>query len=159
MTIREEPPSIEIASLVSSAFLASPVFAGIDEIRYKLDAILGSMEKGRTLVAREEVAMGSITLFPPNPKSPCETFHSNPSFGLLAVDSARSGHGIARELIAAVEELAARIGHEAITLSVTQRGQLLIDFYGRLGFRALGEFQWPEAVDPSLIMIKSLRAD
>lgn len=157
MTIREELPSIEIASLVSKAFLASPVFVGVDEARYQPASILRLMESGRTLVARAESAIGSITLFPVNPECPCEAFRSNPSFGLLAVDPAHHGRGIARDLIAAVEELAAQEGHKAIALSVTQRGQSLIDFYRRLGYMAIGEFHWPAAIDPSRILIKSLQ--
>ena len=43
-----------------------------------------------------------------------------------------------------------------VALSVTQRGADLIAWYERRGYRRLAEFHWPEARDPSWIMVKRL---
>lgn len=143
---------IGTAHFISRRFLASPIFAGIDEVRYQPERIIESMRRGRTFVALAKVLVGSITLFPPDPTSACETLRDHPSFGLLAVDASLGGRGIGRALI----EFAESDSGGRIALSVTSRGQELIAFYERLGYRRVGTFQWPGAIDESCIMSKQL---
>jgi predicted N-acetyltransferase YhbS len=148
-----DEPDPDAATLVSRAFLASPVFAGIDESRYSPEAILRSMGKGRTLTCRDQGELvGSITLYPVDPESPCGTFRDYPSFGLVAVHPDWTRQGIALALIADIEEQAG----PGLALSVTQRGEDLIAFYRRLGYREVETFHWPGAIDPSLIMLKRM---
>lgn len=140
------------AEFISRCFLASPVFARIDEVRYQPERIIESMRKGRTFVAYDETLVGSITLYPPDSTSACPVFRDHPSFGLLAVDGSMCGRGIGRRL---VDFIGGEAGKQ-IALSVTSRGQELIAFYERLGYRQSGTFHWPGAIDESCIMTKQL---
>jgi len=160
---RKMPVSIEdlternvasVASMISRAFLASPVFAGVEEHRYSPEAIERRLANGRTLLAIDgDALLGSVTLFPANPNSPCKAFRDSPQVGLLAVAPEAGGRGIGSLLMDAIEVEA---GAPEIALSVTKRGSELIAFYRRRGYEPVEDFHWPEALDPSLIMRKKL---
>lgn len=137
--------------MTSHAFLASPVFAGIDEARYQPEVILGVITKQPTLVALEaDGLLGSVSFFESNESSPCPIFRRHPSFGLLAVDPTAKGHGMGTKLI----EVAEAHAQKRLALSVTLRGTQLIDFYERLGYEKVQVFHWPGVPDASQIMLK-----
>lgn len=156
-TLADAESLSEIAELVSRAFLTSTVFAGLEATRYAPPAILGKLKKGETLVAAQGGRLiGSVTLFPPHLESPCEPFRDAPQVGLLAVAPEIGGTGVGRSLMRAVEDRARELGYDQLALSVTQRGDSLIDLYRRLGYQEVAVFHWPEAIDPSLIFCKSI---
>lgn len=146
-----------LADLASRAFLASPLFSGIDEERYTVSKIRASFSGGRPLVAVEDgKPVGTVTLFPPEPGSACEAFKTSPHLGLMAVDPAAGNRGVGTRLIEAVEELAQSTGFSTLALSVTSRGDELIHFYESRGYDRVGEHRWPGATGPSVIMVKTL---
>ncbi|AIE85751.1 GNAT family N-acetyltransferase [Fimbriimonas ginsengisoli] len=156
MEIRKgiDPPGL--SEFVSRAFLASPVFAGVDEVRYQPERIALSLAKGEALLAYDGGRLvGSVTLFPPDHASACEAFRTNPQVGLLAVDPNLGGRGIGAFLMDAIEREASA-NHEKLALSVTERGTALIAMYERRGYERVGSFTWPQAISPSLIMIRQL---
>jgi len=152
-----------VAEMASRAFLASPVFAGVDEARYVPTRILASLTLGECLVAHHEGKIaGCVCLFPPKPDSPCDAFRSRPQIGLLAVDPAHQGTGVARLLLDSAETRGIAAGHHEVALSVTERSPELVALYRRRGYAVAGTFLWPGARDPSQILVKSVgkpRAD
>jgi GNAT superfamily N-acetyltransferase len=66
-------------------------------------------------------------------------------FGLLAVDPDRQGHGLARELIAAVEARCRAAGCRHLDLDVVDLRTELPPFYARLGFAPSGTAPFKDA--------------
>lgn len=151
----DSPP--EIAALLSRAFLASPVFAGIDDERYSAARIEPALSRGEQLLAYEDnTLIGAVTLFPPNPNSPCKLFRMAPQLGLLGVEPAQGGRGVGSALISSLEALARSRGYVELALSVSQRASQLQQLYTARGYETVAEFHWPDAADPSFILLKAL---
>jgi GNAT superfamily N-acetyltransferase len=147
----------DVAMLVSRAFCASPVFAGIDEARYAPKQVIAALSTGTVLRADADGELvGAITVLPPQPASICAVFHDCPSFRLLAVAPGHGGRGIGTALVAAAEAAARRDGYSAMALSVTTRAPDLHRLYARCGYTVAEEFHWPGVLDPSYIMRKDL---
>jgi GNAT superfamily N-acetyltransferase len=64
--------------------------------------------------------------------------------GMLAVDPAAQGHGLARALIEAVEERCRRSGLEWLELEVVDLRTELPAFYERFGFEVTGRRPFPD---------------
>jgi GNAT superfamily N-acetyltransferase len=142
----DERHRAEAAAFASRAFLASPDFAGVDESRYTPQEIETSMARGRLITAwQAHDLVGCAVLFAPNRASPCETFRTHSSFGLLA---SAPGQGIGGLILNELEQIS------PLALSVTQRSTFLVNFYEKRGYGRVAEFHWPGARDLSWIMIK-----
>ena len=66
-------------------------------------------------------------------------------FGLLAVDPVHQGRGLARRVIAAVEEHFARLGCEAVEIDVVNLRTELPAFYETLGYAPTGTAPFKDA--------------
>jgi GNAT superfamily N-acetyltransferase len=82
--------------------------------------------------------------------------------GLLAVDPARQGHGLGRQVMAAAEQYCLDAGCHTIDIKIVDLRMELPPFYKSLGFIEQGEapFENPQATRPARfkLMFKELKA-
>jgi len=78
------------------------------------------------------------------------------SFGQFAVEPGLQSNGLGRRLLAHVEERARASGSGEIALDTAEPARHLVDWYGRLGYRAIETAQWGHTNYRSVIMSKTL---
>ena len=124
-----------ITALINAAFKVERFF--IDGDRTSEDEVRRYMAQGTFLVAEEAdgAPVGCIYV---------EQRGDRGYFGLLAVDPARHGKGVGRELIRAAEDRFQRAGCRAVDISVVDLRTELPPFYRRLGYVETGTAPFPD---------------
>lgn len=78
--------------------------------------------------------------------------------GRVGVLAEHRGHGVARVLMAAIEEQAVRRGRHEVRVSVRATLPSNLRFYENLGYRAVASSRYPEGTDFSITLAKPLGA-
>jgi GNAT superfamily N-acetyltransferase len=123
---------------------------------------LARITYGVALLAMDrDVVVGTATYYRTKRASGC-AWYDRPdvaSFGQLAIDPAYQGRGIARMLMATVEQRAREDGAAELAIDTSERAVELIATYTGRGFRLVGHTQWPDTNYRSVILSKRLRRD
>lgn len=117
------------------------------------------LEGGQGLVAEWCGALaGTIVVKPPQPGSDCAYFRRDgvAAAHQFAVDPARQGLGIGRALLAAAEAWAGAQRHRELAMDTAEQATHLIALYTGLGYRPVGNVQWPGKVYRSVVLSKVL---
>lgn len=129
-----------IARIVNAAYVAERFFVEGD--RTSADEVRALMARGTFLVATaaDEGAPGDSH----EEDGPLvggvfvETRGETGRFGMLAVEPARQGRRLGRQLVAAAEALAREAGCQRMEIAVVNLRTPLFPFYERLGYRVSG---------------------
>jgi predicted N-acetyltransferase YhbS len=124
-----------ITALINAAYKVERFF--IDGDRTSEDEVRRYMAQGTFLVAEDGggAPVGCVYV---------EQRGDRGYFGLLAVDPARHGKGVGRELIRAAEDRFQRAGCRAVDISVVDLRTELPPFYRRLGYVESGTAPFPD---------------
>jgi len=120
---------------------------------------LSRLTTGDTFIAESaDQIIGTISIYPPWPNSPCEWYRRARVFrlGQLAVAPERQGEGIGRSLMYHAEQHARIRGAASLALDTAEGAQHLIAWYLRLGFVQVGTVQWDVTNYRSVVFAKQL---
>jgi GNAT superfamily N-acetyltransferase len=142
----EDTPAL--VALINAAFSVERFFVNGD--RTTLEQITGLLGTGTFLVFDR----------PGDPPHACvyiEPRGDRAYLGLLAVDPARQGHGLGRQMMAAAEQHIRDAGCHAIDIKIVDLRAELPPFYQSLGFVECGEepFENPQATKPARFRLLS----
>jgi GNAT superfamily N-acetyltransferase len=138
----------QLVALINAAFSVERFFVNGD--RTTVEEITGLLGTGTFLVVDR----------PGDPPHACvylEPRGDRAYLGLLAVDPARQGHGLGRQLMGAAEEYCFDAGCRAIDIKIVDLRTELPPFYKSLGFVEHGEapFENPQATKPARFRLMS----
>ena len=143
----------QLVALINAAFSVERFF--VDGDRTTLEQVTELFGTGTFLVVDR----------PGDPPHACvyiEKHGDRAYLGLLAVDPARQGRGLGRQVMAAAEQYCLDTGCHAIDIKIVDLRTELPPFYKSLGFVEHGEapFENPQATKPARfrLMSKELRA-
>ncbi len=117
------------------------------------------LESGHPFVALlGEQIVGTVTLYPPQPDSPCELYRRAGvfCFGQFGVRPDLQRSGIGGQLVAHLERKARELGAAVLALDTAEGATHLVRWYERLGFRFVQHVQWDVTNYRSVVMSKSL---
>jgi len=102
--------------------------------------------------------ISTITLYGPNPTSPCEVYRRPGTFrlGQLAVRPDFQGRWIGLKMIAHAEARAREMGAIELALDTAEGAIRLRRWYERLGFRLVQLISWDVTNYRSVVMVKAL---
>lgn len=102
--------------------------------------------------------IGTISVYPPWPDSPCELYRQPGVFrlGQLAVAPRLQSHGIGRALMEFAEQHACKRGAIELAMDTAEGATHLLDWYQRLGYRSVGYVQWDVTNYRSVLLSKRL---
>lgn len=128
----------DIPNMVEMINAAFAVETFLEGTRTDADRLASTLSKGTILLAEDSHGhvVGSVYM---------EIRGKRGYMGMLAVDPAQQGKGLARKLLAAVEEVFREKGCDAIDISVLSLRPELIPIYQRFGFveNGIEEFAFP----------------
>lgn len=147
----------DLAGLISRSFQACPLFGSVEPERYAIEKLLPRLKQKHVLTVSHEGCLAGVALLAsPDKKSICGTFREHHQLELLAVDPRFQKNGFGRSLCESAERMAKGFGGQLLAVSATQRSSLLKDFYERQGYIEVETVHWPDALDPSSILVKAL---
>ncbi len=114
---------------------------------------------GETFVAESGGALVGMILLNEQEDAAFPAHFTRPGvahFSLFAVDPDCQGRGIGRLLLSATEARAGALGLTDLALSMAEPDQNLLDFYLRLGFRFVEDWQWPYTNYRSVILSRPI---
>eukprot|EP00735_Rhodelphis_limneticus_P003507 TRINITY_DN14987_c0_g1::TRINITY_DN14987_c0_g1_i1::g.25769::m.25769 TRINITY_DN14987_c0_g1::TRINITY_DN14987_c0_g1_i1::g.25769 ORF type:complete len:170 (-),score=16.91,sp/D0L3V5/MSHD_GORB4/30.08/2e-08,Acetyltransf_1/PF00583.19/1.4e-12,Acetyltransf_7/PF13508.1/4.1e-11,Acetyltransf_4/PF13420.1/5.3e-08,Acetyltransf_10/PF13673.1/5.7e-07,Acetyltransf_CG/PF14542.1/1.2e-06,Acetyltransf_3/PF13302.1/2.1e-05,Acetyltransf_8/PF13523.1/0.00037,Acetyltransf_9/PF13527.1/0.00058,FR47/PF08445.5/1.8e+03,FR47/PF0844 len=130
----------EILRITNAAYVDSHYFKkpyGYDRITMEMAQDHFANPNGLYLVCTEESTgkiLGSVEY---------TRNHDSVYFGALSVDPPLQGHGIARKLIHAVEDLARSEGKKKCEICVVELQTHLLELYKKFGYSICGRAPWP----------------
>lgn len=103
--------------------------------------------------------IGTITIQPTEPDSPCEYFRQAQvaSARQFAVAPDFQGLGLGGALLEVAESWAARNGYAEIAIDTAEPAKHLVDLYSRRGYLHAGYVQWSGKTYRSVVMSKALQ--
>ena len=114
---------------------------------------------GHPLVAvLDGEVVGTVTLYPPQPDSPCELYRQSGvfSFGQFGVRPDLQRGGIGRRMVERLEAAARELGAARLALDTAEGATHLVEWYQRLGFHFVQYVQWDVTNYRSVVMSKPL---
>ena len=149
--------SLRIASAEDAPQLVALINAAFSVERFFVDGDRTTLEEVTRLFGT-----GIFLVFdrPGDPPHACvylEPRGDRAYLGLLAVDPARQGHGLGRQVMAAAEQYCLDTGCHAIDIKIVDLRTELPPFYKSLGFIEQGEapFENPQATRPARFRLMS----
>lgn len=102
--------------------------------------------------------LATVTLSPPHLVRGCSWYDRDDvaSVGQLAVHPEWQGHRLGTVLMRQAEEAARELGAAEVAVDTSERAHHLIDWYGRLGYRIVGDADWDATNYRSVVLSKSL---
>jgi len=115
------------------------------------------MSEGTGFIVRIDGRIAAtVTFYAPGQHGGCEWYERDDvaSFGQFAVEPAVQGRGIARRLLALIDDEARNVGARHLACDTSEHATELIAMYARRGFAIVGTTQWDAVNYRSVILSK-----
>ena len=120
---------------------------------------LSRLTRGDAFIAESAgQIIGTITVYPPWPDSPCDWYRQPHVFklGQLAVAPPLQSQGIGRALMEFAEQHARTRGAVELAMDTAEGATHLLEWYQRLGYRPIGYVEWDDTNYRSRVLSKTL---
>lgn len=123
------------------------------------DTTLGRIKDAECFLADLNGRIVGTVLFRPPGTCRGSEWYDRPDvavFGQFGVEPAEQGRGVGAALLDHVEKRARECNARELALDTAESAQHLLDFYGKRGFRIVGNVKWEPVNYRSVIMSKTL---
>jgi ribosomal protein S18 acetylase RimI-like enzyme len=136
--------AVVLSALINRAFQAESPFIKGD--RTNESQILEKLQTGSFLLMEEQGSLlGCVYLEVAYQARPNALARGEGAgyIGMLAIEPSQQGRGLGKQLMRHAEAELERRGCQKVQIRIVHRRTALLDFYGRLGYRTMGESPYP----------------
>lgn len=164
VTIRPLGPTDSLAELTSLLHRAYARLGAMGlnytAVDQTVDVTARRVQGGQCMVAVDAAGtlVGTLVVQPTDAENECAYFTRAGVAAVhqFAVEPARQGLGIGRQLLGEAERWAAANGFAELAMDTAEGAAHLIALYTRQGYRPVGHVQWPGKVYRSVVLAKAL---